>query len=158
MSLESVVFSLEPPKVITTGSLHENLYVPQSRLASELEQTLAWCQVLRGTEPSRLAPLISNPPPISQFAPWLELAGAIRRLHQELSSENYTFAEIAGCFDGDQREASRWDFLHSLAAEYRTALTEAGRSDPYHERRCAIEENRCGSDCDIIVIGAVDLN
>ena len=149
---------LKPPNITTSGELPERLYNPTEKLASELEQTLAWCSVLRGNDPSQLTPLIANPPPPFPVGPWLELGGAIRRLYQELAAEDYCFADIASHLKDSPNEASRWTLLEQLSNQYTRALAYAGRSDPYSERRKAISENRCESCGEVVLIASVDLS
>ncbi|WP_145345617.1 PD-(D/E)XK nuclease family protein [Rosistilla ulvae] len=150
---------LESPKIITTGRLPERLYEPTDPIASELEQTLAWCQVLRAASSEALVPLVASPPPRSPIAPWLELAGAVRRLHEELASEHFSFGDVAKeLLKETPQEAPRWQLLDALAESYGETLRSVGRSDPYAQRRRAAELGICQAPGDVIVIGAVDLN
>lgn len=151
--------TVELPKIITTGGLPERLYEPTAPIASELEQTLAWCQVLRAAPPSSLTPLVANPPAPTPVAPWLDLAGAVRRLHEELASEHHSFSDVANEVAKETpQESVRWQLLDTLAQAYNKTLQSVGRSDPYAERRRATEACVCQAPGDVIVIGAVDLN
>ncbi|MEZ6086907.1 MAG: PD-(D/E)XK nuclease family protein [Pirellulaceae bacterium] len=147
------------PRILTIGNLAERLYEPTLPSAGELEQTLAWCGALRSTPPILLTSLIAVPPPLYPVSPWLELAGAVRRLHEELASEHYTFGDIAEHLAKESaQEADRWRMLHELTQTYTETLSAAGLSDPYLQRRMAADSGKCHADGDVIVIGAVDLN
>ncbi|WP_417747447.1 PD-(D/E)XK nuclease family protein [Rosistilla oblonga] len=151
--------TLEGPLIITTGGLPERLYKPTDPIANEMEQTLAWCQVLRAAPSDSLTPLVATPPPATPIAPWLELAGAVRRLHEELASEHYSFGDVAAELAAETpQEMPRWLLLDKLATSYEQTLASVGRSDPYAQRRRAADAKICQSPGDVVVIGAVDLN
>ncbi|QDV69357.1 ATP-dependent helicase/deoxyribonuclease subunit B [Rosistilla carotiformis] len=151
--------TLAAPIIITTGGLPERLYQPTAPIANEMEQTLAWCQVLRAAPSASLEPLIANPPPQTPIAPWLELAGAVRRLHEELASEHFSFGDVANALAKETpAETPRWELLEKLANAYDATLQAVGRSDPYSQRRHATSGHLCQAPGDVIVVGAVDLN
>ncbi|MEM8666399.1 MAG: PD-(D/E)XK nuclease family protein [Planctomycetota bacterium] len=147
----------DPPKIITVGQMAEHLYQPPNRLALELEQTLAWTRVIRGIHPDQLKPLLPTIPAPEPVGPWLEIAGAINRLHAELSTSQLTFRDIVEFAETDL-EKRRWKLLNQIYNEYLSALNEAGLSDPHASRRDAVMQNRCHCDQTVVLIGTSDLS
>lgn len=148
---------LQPPRILTVGTLPEQLYQPAGELALELEQTLAWTQVLLATDPQRLKALLPSIPPHDPIAPWVELAASLRRLHDTLAADNLRFADVIA-FVETAAEKDRWQLLDELLDAYRGQLKAAGRLDPAAARQTAIETGGCGTDRQIILIGAADLS
>lgn len=146
-----------PPEIITVGQLAERLYQPPQPVAIEMEQTLAWARALRSTHPGDLQPLIPSPPAPGPIGPWLELASALRRLHEEISANRLTFAEVMEAAES-QAEQRRWRLLAELFRDYQAALSEAGLSDPHHSRLEAIAGDHCRADRTIVLIGTSDLS
>ena len=148
---------LELPRIMTLGQLPERLYRPPRPVALEFEQTLAWARVLRGMEPEHLQPLIPIVPPADPIGPWLELAGTLRGLHEELASSRRSFAEVAQLAENNV-ERSRWSLLRRIQTDYLRELEDVGLCDPFMARRAAIEQDRCRSDRMIVLIGTSDLS
>jgi RecB family exonuclease len=145
------------PDIITVGRLAEKLYSPKHPLALDFEQTLAWSDVLRDTNPDELRPLVPTLPPTESVSAWLELAGTLRRLHSELASNSLSFADVMNEAETDA-EKRRWQLLERLFVKYLKTLQQAGVVDPHQARRDAIEEKTCSTDRDIILIGTTDLS
>ncbi len=147
----------QPADIITVGQLAERLYQPKAPIALEFEQTLAWARVLRGSHPDDLQPLIPTIPPPEPIGPWLELAGTIRRLHEELSSSRLSFGDVVEAAETDA-EKRRWKLLSKLFGVYQSSLAEAGLADPHWARREAVIQDRCHTDRTVVLIGASDLS
>ncbi len=145
------------PDIITVGQLAERLYQPNLPVALEFEQTLAWARVLRAMHPDDLEPLIPTIPLPEPIGPWLELAGTLRRLHEELSSSRLTFKDVVEAAETDA-EKRRWKLLSQLFDNYQSALAEAGLSDPHWARREAVLQDRCQTDRTVVLIGTSDLS
>ncbi len=145
------------PLTITVGELAERLYQAQVPIASEFEQTLCWARVLRAKHPDDLAPLIPTIPAAEPIGPWLELAGTIRRLYEELSSNRLLFSDVVDAAETDA-EKRRWKLLSRLFVAYQRALEEAGLSDPHWARREAVLKDRCKTDRTVVLIGTSDLS
>lgn len=145
------------PDVVTIGQLAERLYQPSIPVALELEQTLAWARVLRLQHPDDLAPLLPTIPAPEPIGPWLELAGTLRRLHEELSASQLSFREVVDATETDA-EKRRWKLLSRLFDQYLESLSYAGLADPHWSRREAVLFERCHSDQTIVLIGASDLS
>ena len=149
--------ALQPPRVITVGQLPELLYRGSGRQAIDFEQTLAWATVLRQVPPEDLAPLMPDPPEPEALVPWLELAGTLRRLHEELAADHLTFAEVID-FSETDAEKRRWKLLATLFADYEDVIAQAGLVDAHVARRDAVERGRCRTDKKIALIGTSDLS
>jgi len=154
---------LRAPQIITAGELPEFLYgrPAETKLADELERTLAWTSSLQQTEPSALAFLFPVLPQREAWSAWIELATTIRKLHEDLASNNLTFADVAAELANDATmagEKARWELLETLHAHYIDSLATAGRTDPFLSRRDAIDEKRCGCDRHVLLIGTSDMS
>ncbi len=149
--------TLSHPEVATIGNLAERLYVPTAMLATEFEQTLAWANVLRQMRAEELEPLIPTLPAPEPIAPWLELAGMLRRLHEELASSELSFRDVLDAAESES-ETRRWKLLDHVLSEYLNSLAEVGLADPHVERRRAVLSDRCRSDKTIVLIGTSDLS
>ncbi|WP_153555506.1 PD-(D/E)XK nuclease family protein [Roseimaritima sediminicola] len=149
--------SLSLGSILTVGALPERLYEPDAEVALELEQTLAWTQVLVAATPEQLSPLMRNLPPEEPLTPWMELGAALRRLHQTLAADDLRFADVLPHVD-TETERRRWQLLDVLLGRYHEQMQAAGRVDPYSARVAAAAGKRCSSDVDIVLIGTTDLN
>lgn len=148
---------LSRPRFLTLGQLAERLYRPPHEVASEFEQTLAWARVLRATPAEKLAPLVPVIPPQEPIGPWLELAGTLRGLHEELAASRLAFASVAEAAE-TEAEHRRWCALKELQEAYLLELAAASLSDPFCSRREAVLQNRCRSDQTVFLIGTSDLS
>jgi ATP-dependent exoDNAse (exonuclease V) beta subunit len=148
---------LRPPEVLTIGSLPEKLYNAKHPFASDLEQTLAWTNVLRAADPDFLRPLLLELPDPDELRPWMELGKMLGTLHRELASDLMDFSAVAAELADDQ-EVVRWQVLARLQRSYLDELHEAGLWDVQSARRYAIEHNEVQTDREVILVGTVDLN
>ncbi|MFG0262030.1 MAG: PD-(D/E)XK nuclease family protein, partial [Novipirellula sp. JB048] len=148
---------LRPPRMLTLGRLPEQLYAPRRKLAIEFEQTLAWSQVLSQAHPDDLTPLVPTLPTSDEPDTWMELAATLRGLHEDLSSNQLSFAEVATATESES-DRRRWSLLATLFEKYRTRLSQAGLADPHDERRAALNEGRCRTDHTLVMIGTSDLS
>lgn len=144
-------------RILTVGALPEELYEPAAEIALELEQTLAWTRVLTSADAKKLKPLMASLPPLEPLAPWMELAAALRRLHETLAADGLTFADVIEHVD-TAAEQDRWRLLDSLLHEYRQQIAAAGRLDPFTARHEAVRKQQCQTASEIVLIGAADLN
>lgn len=148
---------LRPPEILTVGKLPEMLYTAKLPFATDLEQTLAWTKVLREADPDFLRPLLLELPDRNDVRPWIDLAKMLSSLHRELSSDLIDFDDVAAEIK-EPREAIRWQVLSHLQRRYLDELHVAGLWDLQTARRFAIDKREVGTDHEIILIGAVDLN
>ncbi|MDM4018778.1 PD-(D/E)XK nuclease family protein [Roseiconus lacunae] len=146
-----------PPITLTAGELPERMYRPEKPIAIEFEQTLAWARTLKKQPDDRLRPLMPTLPEADSLAPWLEIAGTLRRLSSDLASHDVTFEQVLGKVQ-TAAETRRWELLKSLYEGYLSELSQAGLSDPFEQRRRAIEKKQVRSEKSICLIGTSDLN
>lgn len=149
--------SFQTPQIITVGELPERLYHSAVPPALEFEQSLAWASVMRSADPEAMTALLPNLPPADPISAWLELASTIRRLHEDLASDNLSFQQVAEKTDSES-EQRRWRMLAFLAQRYREQLDQAGLIDVDLARAQAIQQNQCHCDQTIVLIGTSDIS
>ncbi|GAA5510749.1 PD-(D/E)XK nuclease family protein [Novipirellula caenicola] len=148
---------LSLPKIITLGRLPEQLYLPRGTLAIDFEQTLAWSQVLAAANPETLKPLVPTLPTSDEADTWMELAATIRGLHEDLASNQLSFADVATVTEAEN-DQRRWTLLATLFESYLKRLAAAGLADPHHERRFALSDHACKTSSTVVLIGTSDLS
>jgi ATP-dependent helicase/nuclease subunit B len=149
--------NLRPPKSITTvGSLPERLYVPQLPIAAEMQQTLAWTRVLMTAPDGDLFSLMPAVPSRETPAPWIEMAGTLRRLCEDLAADSIAPSQVIDFVESDS-ERLRWGQIAALHDRYLDQLQSARFADPYQQRELAIADKRCSSPTNVVLIGCVDL-
>lgn len=146
---------LIPPRVVTVGGLPERLYENDRPIASELQQTLAWTRVLSATPDPELEPLMPVIPEREPIAPWVEMASTLRRLHEDLSAEALGPLDVIEHVETDG-ERNRWRLIDRLHQRFLGLLDQAGLSDPHAARREALEQGRCRTAQQIVIIACVD--
>lgn len=149
-----------PPQIVTPGHLPELLYKKQKPPASDLVQQLAWVQVLQSAGPTRLRPLVHQPPASDDLTAWLALARMMAQLHCELASDVLDCRDILrhGRELESFNESERWELLADLQKRYLARLDELGLWDLQTARKVAIEKRECRIERQIVLIGIVDLN
>jgi ATP-dependent helicase/nuclease subunit B len=155
---ESLV--LEPPRILTVGSLPECLYKPVRPLASSLARQWAWVAALIEEDPTDLARLFFQRPANGDWPRWLALADLLDELHTELGREGRDFNDVAAHRNGRAEafiDAPRWHGLARLQAGFLDQLQRAGLADTQAERLRAIHEKACLADFDIVLVAAADL-
>ncbi len=164
LAAENEKLALTPPHVVTEGRLPEMLYTPKLPFANDIIQDLAWAEVLRRLPQEQRQHLLPNPPAPEDRPRWLELGKVLRRLHVEMAADGLDFSAVRqiGPKLTDFREADRWQALIQLQIDYLALLDRQQLWDIQTARLKAIEfQNRLheiDTDCDIILLGAVDLN
>jgi CRISPR/Cas system-associated exonuclease Cas4 (RecB family) len=151
---------LTPPQVLTEDRLPELLYTPKQPFAIDLVQDLAWAQSLRELAPERRQHVVPHPPAPTDTLRWLELAKVLRRLHVELAADRLDFAAVHASAPklAGFAEAERWAALVAVQQRYHELLDAQQLWDKQTARLRAIDFNEIRTDCDIILLGTVDLN
>jgi RecB family exonuclease len=151
---------LTPPHVITEGRLPEMLYTPKLPFASELVQDLAWSHALRDLPTGQRKHLLPHAPPADAAVRWLELGKTFRRLHTELAADGLDFAAVNASVAkaADFIDAKRWHALVAVQCRHLELLDREKLWDIQTARLTAIERREIRTDCDIILLGTVDLN
>jgi len=151
---------LTPPAVVTEGRLPEMLYTPKLPFANEIAQDLAWAQVLRALPQEKRRHVVPHPPGAADALRWLELAKVLRGLHVVLAADGLDFAAVQR--QGPQlpnfNETKRWEALVTVQRMYLDLLDKQKLWDIQTARLKAIEFREISTDCDIILLGTVDLN
>jgi len=149
-----------PPQIVTEGQLPELLYEPQRPLASALVQQLAWMNTLQQTPPAVLRPLVPYPPAADDPIRWLELADMFRRQHAEFAADGLNFSAVLERSKGWEgfSETDRWQALRNLQLAYLHKLDELSVWDAQTARLVAIDKQEPRTDCDVILLGMVDMN
>jgi len=148
---------LYPPRIVTLGTLPEQLYVAKFPFASELIQQLAWVKALRSTPAAELTQVIPVPPAKSAAQAWMELAKMLSGLHRELASDGLNFERVVDHL-GAHPETPRWQALAKIQTRYLATLDAQQLWDIQTARLCALQFHEPRTDQQIIVVGCVDLN
>jgi hypothetical protein len=157
---EARQLALVPPRITTVGQLPEWLYGTQLPHANALTQQLAWIRALCRTDPSELAYLTPQLPAENDLFAHLTFVESLMALHRELAGHRLQFADVATAEQSllSPREICRWQALAAVQCCYFNVLHDQGIGDPQHARLEAIDQGTCRTACDIILVGAVDLN
>jgi hypothetical protein len=150
---------LTPPQLVTEGQLPEMLYTPKLPFANELVQDLVWAQALRDLPADRLQHILPHPPAAEDALRWLAVGQVLRGLHLELAADGLDFAavhrngqKLAGFV-----EMERWKALVEVQNRYLRLLDQQRLWDIQTARLKAIEFREIHTDCDIVLLGTVDL-
>lgn len=157
---EELRLVLVPPQVVTEGQLPERLYHPQRPFAPTLVQQLTWLKALRQMPPAVLRPLVPHPPAADDSLRWLELAEMFRRQHTEFAADVLDFSAVlkrSAAWEGFN-ETERWETLCKLQRAYLDELDRLHLWDAQTARIVAIQKKEPQTDCDIILLGMVDMN
>jgi len=151
---------LTPPKLITVGSLPEELFETPKPPASDILQLLVWSDVLRQTRPDAIQRLLETPPGDDDFGGWLSIAESLRRVQRELAGERLEMADVPPKCESLEifADAERWTLLAELEHRYFLQLETLGYCDPQHARLEALKNGSVETCRDIILVGAADMN
>jgi ATP-dependent helicase/nuclease subunit B len=151
---------LTPPEVITEGKLPEKLYAPKLLFANDLVQDLAWEHALRELPAEERRQLVPRDPEPADAVRWLQLGQLFRKLHRELAADGVHFPQVnqAATRFADFTETGRWRALEALQERYLALLDRVELWDMQTARIKAIEFREIQTECDIILLGTVDLN
>jgi ATP-dependent helicase/nuclease subunit B len=150
---------LTPPQVVTEGKLPEMLYTPKLPFANDVVQDLAWAQALRDLPEPERRHVVPHPPDVADALRWLELGKVLRRVHVELAADGLDFTAVnrIGPKLADFSEQQRWQALTRVQVRYHELLDQEKLWDIQTARLKAIEFREIRADCDIILLGTVDL-
>lgn len=146
---------LSPPSVITSGQLPERLYRPALPLATRLDQSLAWIQVLQAASTEQLGVLHRQTPASDSLPSWFELARILADVCRDLAQDGWTPGDVASEVPTSDR--GRWVAIGQLHSEYLRLLHEHGLADPFHERAVAVERGTVAAPGKIVLVATVDL-
>ena len=157
-----------PPEITTLGDLPEFLYVPEKILATDLAQQIAWSRALEQT-PVEEIECLTGRADVEDLKDWQPLARLLSRLHTRLASDIWSFnsvaREVAQLDNFLANELQRWEVLREVQKRYYQILGKADLWDRQAARnwiaagsREGINEKRCDTDKEIILVATADIN
>ena len=154
-------YCLIPPDLITIGQLPEHLYTPRTSVADRLVSLLARAQALKLADAQIVSKITLHPPGRDDFIGWLTLAGELANVADELAAHGLDVSGVPAIlaekiWTGPDHD--RWSSLAALERSYQRVLTDSGRQDRNRARIDAVDQHRCASDCDIVLIATADLS
>ncbi len=149
-----------PPRMVTFNALPELLYPQKQQLADDLTQLLVWRRALYAVPEHELKAALPKRPPEDSVTGWMSLCESFRRLHNELAADGMEFDEVFEKLSqlGNYDEAERWKSLRRLQSEYLMQMDSLNLWDKQAARLIAVQQNECHTDCQILLIGTVDMN
>ena len=160
--------SFAPPEITTLGNFPEYLYKPAKLLATELAQQIAWSRALEET-PNEEIQCLTGRSDVEDLKDWQPLARLLSRLHTRLASDIWSFNSVArevAQLDGFlKNELERWEVLREVQNRYYKTLGKAELWDRQAARnwiaagsRPDINEKRCETDKNIVLVATADIN
>ena len=147
-----------PPRIVTLGTLVDELVNLDRPVATRRVRTLAWQQAL-SLLGSELAAITEPIPGVDDHRAWAGLAATVRALHGELGAEGRDFASVLADPEVAARswERERWQALEHAHVHFRRLLASEGLLDPHDARRAAIEAGRIDTSRDVMLVGCLEL-
>ncbi|MFN9719923.1 MAG: PD-(D/E)XK nuclease family protein [Planctomycetota bacterium] len=149
-----------PPRMVTFNGLPELLYAQRQQLADNLTQLLVWRKALYSVPMRELIAALPQRPAEDAVTGWMALCESFQRLHNELAADGLEFDEVFEKLSelGNFEEAERWKSLRRLQSEYLMQMDSLSLWDQQAARLIAVQQNECHTDCEILLIGTVDMN
>jgi RecB family exonuclease len=157
-----------PPDIKTLGNFPEELYVPEKLLATDLAQQIAWSRALEDTPEEDIQKLTGRTD-VEELKNWQPLAKLLSSLHSRLAGDIWSFnsvaREVANIPNFLDNELARWEVLRDVQKRYYQTLGKADLWDRQAARnyiaagsRPDINETRCATEKDIILVATADIN
>lgn len=157
-----------PPEITTLGNFPEYLYTPAKLLATDLAQQIAWSRALEQT-PEEEIKCLTGRSEVEELKDWQPLARLLSKLHTRLAGDVWSFNSVArevAQIDGFLRnELERWEVLKEVQNRYYKILGKADLWDRQAARnyiaagaRPDINETRCHTDKNVVLIATADIN
>ena len=152
--------ALIPPRMVTFTRFPEMLYPQKQQLADDLTQLLVWRKALYAVSQREIRAALPHRPDEDSVPAWMALCESLRKQHNELAAEGLEFDDVHEKLaqSGDIEEAERWKALRRIQSEYLVQMDDLQLWDRQAARLIAVQMNECRTDCDIILIGTVDMN
>ena len=149
-----------PPRIVTQGTLVDELVALERPAAGRLARTLAWRRALEALSAFDLERVARGSTRRRDAETRLRLAETLRGLHGLLAPEGLDFEDLMREDVGPEHESerSRWSVLARAQALWRAELDTAGLCDPHEGRRAAIQAGRVADDREVVLIGVADMN
>ena len=157
-----------PPEMTTLGDFPEYLYVPEKLLATDLAQQIAWSRALEQTSEEEIKCLTGRSD-VEDLKDWQPLAKLLSKLHTRLAADVWSFnsvaREVAQLDNFLANELQRWEVLREVQKRYYQTLGKADLWDRQAARnwiaagsRPEINEQRCSTEKDVILVATADIN
>ena len=152
--------ALIPPRMITFTRFPEMLYPQKQQLADDLTQLLVWRKALYAVPAWEIKAALPNRPDEDAVPAWMALCESLRKQHNELAGEGLEFDEVHAKLIqlGNSEEAERWKALRRIQSEYLVQMDDLNLWDRQAARLVAVDLKECRTDCDIVLLGTVDMN
>lgn len=152
--------AMNPPRMMTFTHFPELLYPQKEQLADDLTQLLVWRKALYAVPSREIRAALPNRPDEDSVSAWMALCESLRRQHNELAAEGMEFDEVHQKLSqaGNIEEAERWKALRRIQSEYLMQMDDLKLWDRQAARLIAVDQKECRTDCQIILIGTVDMN
>ena len=158
----------DPPEITTLGEFPEKLYAAEKSLATDLAQQIAWSQALEKT-PKEEIEVLTGRKDIEDLRDWQPLARVLSKLHTRLASDVWSFnsvaREVAKLGEFQPNELKRWEILREVQKRYYQTLGRANLWDRQAARnyvaagaRPDVNERRCATDKDVVLVATADIN
>lgn len=168
MQAQDRAATFSPPEIKTLGNFPEELYVPEKLLATDLAQQIAWSRALEDTPEEDIQKLTGRTD-VGELKNWQPLAKLLSTLHTRLAGDVWSFNSVArevANIDGFlKNELQRWEVLRDVQKRYYQTLGKADLWDRQAARnyiaagsRPSINETRCATEKDIILVATADIN
>lgn len=145
-----------PPRVIEPKSLVAPP-ADAADVATALESTLAWTQVLLDADLDAARAVFPVDPPERSFAWALRLAEKFTRLQGELAEGELRLEDVAARAPADFAERARWVELGELGRQHAAALRRRGKVEPQQARlRVAAEPPALAGIARIVLLAVPD--
>ena len=157
-----------PPEITTLGDFPEYLYVPEKLLATDLAQQIAWSRALEQT-PEEEIRCLTGRSDVGDLKDWQPLAKLLSKLHTRLAADIWSFnsvaREVAQLDNFLANELQRWEVLREVQKRYYQTLGKADLWDRQAARnwiaagsRPEVDEQRCRTDKEVILVATADIN
>ncbi len=148
-----------PRRMITVGSLAEELYFPALPLASGAEARRAWARALERVPATLIQSVFGEGGNQEDQGTVLSLAHLLHSLNHAVGSGGWTFQDVAlecgkGLLHSDEE---RWAALARIQKEALAALRGAGRLDREEARRKAARDGPPEFSGRVILVGVVEM-
>ncbi|MBN8547923.1 MAG: PD-(D/E)XK nuclease family protein [Deltaproteobacteria bacterium] len=150
---------LIPPSIITSGSLPEEFYSCNNRMAYAFERHMAWLQALENSDRESVQQILPRAPEKENLHAWFLVAQRFDKLYADVSSAALRFTDVARHCEANDAlfPDERWQILSELHNSFAEALAAHSLADLHAERLSALEEGRCTYSGEIVLIGTSDL-
>ncbi len=152
-----------PPELLPLSALPERLLPGGGSYANSVQELIAWVLAIQQTDRSWLPRSVIDSASADRLATWLPWAQLLQRLHSELASDGWLFADLRRALverrlPVDRSELARWDSLIQVQQAYFAQLQQLGCADRQQACIAAVAQQACRLERDLYLVGMVDLN